>query len=149
MKKKLLLIATILLLSLLAFGCNSSESESEDDTNVSTNEEIKIESKDEYSFTDIDTLFDNSGYSYSKETKESSLVGAEEGYIYKLENGDDYEVYRYELDTTIYTEAYENSKLTVEGFDMTLDVTFNKNMALYSYPENIDSNNIINLFNEL
>ena len=81
--------------------------------------------------------------------KSASMVGAKEGYGYTFSDGTSVELYLFDKGTEAYKNAIETNKLTLEGFNMSIDVTFNDDLCIFFNGESSNKTQIEGIFKNL
>lgn len=89
------------------------------------------ESKTQTKFEQFESMLDENNIKYEKTTKAAAIVGAKEGYGYKISDNEKFELYLFDKNTDAYKKAVKDNKLIIEGFNMTLDVVFADDLCIY------------------
>ena len=140
MKKltKALLILLVLFLGMIVLtGCSKEETK-----------QLKVQ--------DFKNALESNGLVVTEEIpKAAGMVGAEEGYGYKI-NGVNIEVYQFnernneELAKENIKKAKDEGKIVMPSFgNYTFDAVYNKGLALTSYDKHPDAEKIISIFKGL
>lgn len=86
---------------------------------------------------------------YQKVDKLAILVGAKEGYGYNLDDENAVELYLFDKDSDAYKEAFKNNKITLQGMNMAIEVTFNDDIAIFYNGNSAEQATIEKIFADL
>ncbi len=133
MKKCIIYLMIIFVISLVLTGCGSNNEELDSD-NVNEND-----NQVSYTFEDLKTDLMALDSSTEVNQKSASLIGAEEGYGYIIGECS-IEVYKYDKSSEQYKTAELNQQISMPSFDMTFDATVKNG---YAYIQDGTCDNVI------
>lgn len=152
MKKKLLLIMSVVCLSISLCSCGDKKNDDNKSSNISNIEKPDSSTKDseqknDLSLEDVDNQL--SEFHFGERTEMmASMIGAKNGFKYS-DNDASYEVYEYDINSDAYKTLVDTGSIEVEGFDITMKATaINGKFVLFA-DEYADSSNLIETFNAI
>ena len=75
-------------------------------------------------FAKFEEELDNKGIAYEKTIMSADMIGAVEGYAYKIEETK-VELYRFDTESAAYKNAESTSKVVLESFNLEIDILLN------------------------
>lgn len=128
MKKSLIGLVLAITMFLTLTGCGQNNSNTNKETNSNNTETNNEESTTSYTFDDLKADLMILDSSVEINDKSASLVGAEEGYGYTVDDCT-LEVYKYNKNSDEYRKAEKNKQISMPSFDMTFDATVKNGYA--------------------
>lgn len=148
--KRLILILSILTVLLFVGGCGKKEDLQENKKTNDVNENIENPQINTMTaFEQFESNLASKNIAYEKVIIAAEMVGAAEGYKYKMPDGK-VELYRFEKDSDALKSVRENKSITLEGFG-SFPVSINdenKEIAILIDTEN-NNETILEIFNSI
>lgn len=151
--KRILVLVIVLMLALIT-ACSTNTSAPADDKNAVQNgekQEDKAQDSKKEEKLNLFEEFENNlkkDFEFEKIIKAAEMIGANEGYGYKFNDGRKVEVYRFD-DKDKLKDFLENG-FKIEGFNLTLKAAANKdNFVIINTSDNdVNVDDIIKIFNK-
>lgn len=148
-------LVALITLSFTACGNNNSKNNSDTDSattanslsstsSTETNDSVKLSK-----FQQFEKGLTEKQIEYEVNDKMASMVGAKEGYGYVFSDETAVELYLFDKNSDAYKEAIKENKITLESFDMTMDVIFNDDICVYYNGEPSNKSDIQTIFENL
>ena len=98
-------------------------------------------------FTTFSSALKDAGYTFEEVQMGASLIGAEDGIKYKLDNGGKIELYRFDPESDAYKAALDKGQITMDGIGSFPATVANGMAMLMDSVENEDT--VMKIFNDL